>query len=270
MSDVERVAAAMREADAELQVQPPDVAETVGHARRSLVRRLLIVGVLGALGATLLIVGGSAPAFKQLRTAQAKDTQQKTGESDHGGGKGGGGGGKNNGTEDGGQEKGGGGSPKHPERLRAAVGPGKPIEISLPDLVVSRVTKTEVTVENRSEVSSDPFVVSVIVEAEGQNTVTYTVPFEKGLEAEGEETEPFKPPCESGTVRAEVDPENAIEESSEEDNASPESPPLECEPTGDEEEGTTEKGKRKETSGSGSGTGTVDAATDATGGATAP
>lgn len=271
MSDIERVATAMHQANAELEVNPPDVTETVGHARRSLIRRLLVIGVLSAIGATLLIVGGTAPAIIHIRATRSASNDHEHQQGGSGGGEGGetsgnGGKGGHHPKKSGGE----GGHHKHHGEYEAAVGPGEPISKELPDLVVSHLTKTKVTVANHSQASSEPFVVNVTVEAEGQNPLIRTVSSKEGLEAGGEETLTFELPCESGTIIAEVDPANEIEESSEEDNVSTETPPVKCEPAEDEEEEEAEKGKAKETSGSGSTTGTVDAATGASGGATAP
>lgn len=270
MSDVERVAAAMREANEELEVHPADVSETADHARRSLIRRLLIVGALSALGATLLIVGGTAPAITHIRAERSANHDPKNGKGKERGKKKPGKSGKREEKEK--EEKEDGpGHPKHHEKLVAAVGPGEPIEVPLPDLVVSHLTKTEVTVANPSSVPAEPFKVSVTLEVKGENPLTVTVSFEEGLEAESEGTETFKLTCESGVISAEVDPTNEIEESSDEDNASTESPPVECEPAEVREEEKTEKGKTKETSGTGSGTAPVDSTTTSpTGGATAP
>lgn len=266
MSDVERVAAAMREANAELEVEPPDVTGTADHARRSLIRRLLVVGVLSALGATLLIIGGTAPALTHIRATRDANKDQGGGKDGKGGGKEGGGhGGKGGGGQQGGGGGKGGGH-KHHEQLVAAVGPGEPIAVELPELIVSRVTKTEVTVENLSPVSAEPFVVSVALEAEGQNTVTVTVPFEEGLEGESFMAEPFELRCESGLITAEVNPADEIEEASDENNESPESPPVKCEPAEDKGETEKEEGGEKAKSKGTTSTGTVGSTTNATGG----
>jgi len=269
VSDVERVAAAMREADAELQVQPPDVSGTADHARRSLIRRLLVVGVLSALGATLLIIGGTAPAITHIRATRDADKDQHTGKGGHNhNGGGGGGGNKGGGGGGNGHQGGGGGNHKHHEQLVAGVGPGEPIAVQLPDLIVSRVTKTEVTVENLSPASAEPFEVSVILKAEGQNTVTITVPFEEGLEGESTSSETFELRCESGLISAEVDPANEIEEASDENNTSAESPPVKCEPTENKKEAEKEEKEREEKAKAKgtTETGTVGSVTDATGG----
>lgn len=71
--------------------------------------------------------------------------------------------------------------------------------------------------------------------------------------------------CESGRIGAEVDPENEVEEASEENNAWTGTPPAECEPPeGKDKTEEEERGKAKET------TGTVDSATNAVGVATEP
>jgi hypothetical protein len=270
VSDIERVAAAMHQANAELEVHPPDVTETVGQARRSLIRRLLVVGVLSAIGATLLIVGGTAPAITHIRETRNADNNNSSGKHEQGEGGGsqtGGSGGEGGPHHP--KGGGGGGHPIHHPKLEAAVGPGEPISEELPDLIVSHLTKTEVTVKNLSQMSAEPFKVEVTVEAEGRDQERLIVPvkFEEGLEGESEAVATFTLKCESGVISAEVDPEKEIEESSYENNVSISSEPVKCEPAEEKEKEKEEKGKTKETT---TGTGTVDSATNVAGGATEP
>ncbi|HEV7399426.1 MAG TPA: hypothetical protein VGN84_04065 [Solirubrobacterales bacterium] len=107
----------------------------------------------------------------------------------------------------------------------------------------------------------------MILKAEGENTVTVTVPFEEGLEGESTKAEPFELRCESGLISAEVDPPNEIEEASDENNTSAESPPVKCEPTENKKEEEKERKKEEKAKAKGTTeTGTVGSVTDAAGG----
>jgi hypothetical protein len=261
VSDVERVADAMRKADAELEVQPPDLTQTTDHARRSLIRRLLLAGTLSAIGATLLLTGGLTPAAikhsegKHHNTASEKKQERKHKHDEepdkphH----------HHHRREEKEKER------KDVEKRRAAVGPGVPIAVQLPDLIVSEISKTVLVVENISPANASSFVVLVTIEAEGQEPTELEFPFEAGLTGEQKAVVKLELECESGRIGAEVDPENEIEEASEENNVWTGTPPAECEPpdkgkTKEEEE----RAKAKET------TGTVDSATNAVGVAAEP
>jgi hypothetical protein len=167
VSDVERVAEAMRKADAELEVQPPDLTQTADHARRSLIRRLLLVGTLSAIGATLLLTGGLTPAAikrnegTQHKTASEKKHHSNEKTNEHNGG----GSGHHHHRH---HQDDGGKKDKHEEKREASVGPGTPIAVQLPDLIVSEISKTVLVVENISPASAGSFVVLVTIEAEGQ------------------------------------------------------------------------------------------------------
>jgi hypothetical protein len=263
VSDVERVAAAMRKADADLEVQPPDLTQTADHARRSLIRRLLLVGTLSAVGATLLLTGGLTPAAikrsenKQHKTASEKKYDGNEKENKHN-------------ASDGGHHhqahQSDDGKKRKNEKHEASVGPGAPIAVQLPDLIVSEISKTVLAVENISPADAGSFVVLVTIEAEGQEPTELKFPFEAGLAGGQKAVMKIELECESGLIGAEVDPETQVEETSEGNNVWTGTPPAECEPP--EDKGKTkeeeEREKAKET------TGTVDSATNAVGAATEP
>ncbi len=225
MNDVERLAEALRQANAELQVDPAELAAAMQRGHRRLVWRLLLVAVLSAVGAALLLSGSLAAsdAIKEHRHSSANDngkpskaSGEKRLEGNNQNGPGNSTGGKNNsGSKDEKRDE----KKKQPDRSDHAIGGGTEAKVEeLPELVVTDVTATEVVVKNESSVEAEPFYVLV--------TVTGTefeekIEFEKGL-AGGEPSRrklKEEPPCSSeAQIVAVVDAGEAVTESEDDNN----------------------------------------------------
>lgn len=230
MNDVERLAAELRAANEELDVQSADLSEAVRSGRRRLFGRLIVVGLLSAVGATFLLTGGlNAPAaikFHQQsnndgggkKTADHDGKGDGGGGSDDGGGSGGEGGTGGHRQSKGGGDGGKGGSGKGGKDDGGGKGKKKEEE-DLPDLVVTEITPTEVFVENRSDVVTGAFSVKVVGENAEHKQVTNLVSFPEGVGAGEEAPGLLKTEilC-SGNVFAEVDYLEKVEESDEGDN----------------------------------------------------
>jgi hypothetical protein len=268
VNDVERLAAALRIANEELEVKSADLNEAAEHGRRRLIRRLLYVGLLSAVGATLLLTGGlAAPAaIKRIRNQSDSDSGHKTtGENEHQAK------GDNNGENgNGAQAQGGhgqssgnggkGGSKKPHPKVKEKE---KEEEKDLPNLIVSQLTPTEVVVENLSAVNTGSFSVKVVGETAERRQIQELISFPEGLGAGEEVGRPLATEIEcSGAVFAEADYLGKIKESDEYDNelstcTSPEEPGK---------KGETEEGQRETPKPSEEGSAAKPAAT---GGATA-
>lgn len=187
MNDVERLAEELRRANAELAVDPAELAEAVKHAHRRLVRRLLLVATLSAVASALLLSGGLA-ASSVIKTNRGNSddnnsTQSKGGHKKHHEAKanvehGGGSDSNTNGHHGGGhgeKEREG----KQPDKSERTSGGGTeaPAE-KLPELVIAEVTETEVEVRNESPYDADSFYVLVTIP--GQEFEEELI-FDKGL-----------------------------------------------------------------------------------------
>jgi hypothetical protein len=168
VNEVERLAEALRRANAELQVEPAELAEAAKRGHRRLVGRLLLVATLSAVAAGLLLSGGLAAsqAIKERRddTADHHDHRSKEGggkhrEKEQNGS--GGGNGKQQGNGKG--HKQGGGHKQHDRSEHVKGGGTEAPEEELPELVVVDVTGSEVVVRNESPIDAESFYVLVTV-----------------------------------------------------------------------------------------------------------
>lgn len=220
MNDVERLAAALRIANEELEVEAADLSEAVEHGRRHLFRRLFFVGALSAIAASLLLSGGIA-ASHGIRVAHQKPKKGKAERPAHSGHRKHHGNGKKSEKgkgHNGGKGSGEGNKEKHTEKIEAAVGPGEVVAEALPNLIVTHLSNDEVVVHNASEVSTGPFLVVVKAEEPDGTAVEEEVEF-PGLAAEAELGEKFKREIEcKGLLTALADPSNQVSEVSDEDN----------------------------------------------------
>jgi hypothetical protein len=221
VNDIERLAAALRIANEELEVEAADLSEAMEHGRRHLFRRLFFVGALSAVAASLLLSGGIA-ASHGIRVANQKDKKSKAEKPTNSGHV------KRNGNGKKSSEKNKGrgdnkaseeaNEEKRPEKIEAAVGPGEVVAEPLPNLIVTHLTNDEVVVHNASEVSTGPFLVVVKAEEPDGTAVEEEVEF-SGLAAEAELGEKFKREIEcKGLLTANADPSNQVSEVNDEDN----------------------------------------------------
>lgn len=237
MNDVERLAQALRQANAALDVDPVELTDVVADARRRMTRRLLFVATLSALVTALLLSSGLAASdvVKEHRESSQKNDNSKT--NSHGKGNGGNGQGGNHGGGNGGhrghhggQDNGGGGEGGKKERDRSEKDKGGGTEApseELPDLVVLSVTETEVVIEDRSDFAAEPFFVLVTVPGTEFEESLF---FENGIA--GHESIPkllqVKPECPAGDeIIALVDASEAVTELDEDHNT--DSAPCESE-----------------------------------------
>jgi CARDB len=225
VNDVERLAEALRQANAELQVDPAELADAMKRGHRRLVWRLLAVAVLSAVGAALLLSGGLAAsqAIKNNRENTADDhgsNQPKGGEgkspekgkSGSGGGKGGKQGG-HKGHKQGEKHK------SHDRSERVKGGGTEAPEEGLPELVVIDVTESEVVVKNESSVAAESFYVLVTIPG---TEFEEKLVFDKGLAGETMTRRKFEEvaPCGSEEeIVAEVDAGKSVTESEDENNS---------------------------------------------------
>lgn len=223
MNDAERLAEALRQANAELQVEPAELAAAMKRGHRRLVGRLLAVAVLSAIGAALLLSGGLAAshAIKENRrnTADHHDDQQKASggkrhkkEDDSDNGKGG--------KRDDGKGKKQGEKHKQHDRSEHAIGGGTEApEAELPELVVTDVTESEVVVKNESSVpATESFYVLVTIPG---TEFEEELVFDEGLGAGKTSRRDFKEeaPCAAEKeIIAEVDAGKSVTESEDENN----------------------------------------------------
>jgi CARDB len=250
VSDVDELAAALRNADAHLDVDAADLSQTVEHARRRLLGRLLLVGTLSAVGAMLLITGGFRAAaikpFSPRNTGNNASSQEATKHHHHhhGGNKGGGNGNGKNGNGEGGN-KGGHGKHKKSHHHHPPPPPPPPPK-KLPDIEVVSVSSTGFVVSNPSPVEVGTFFVRILIqepETEQPHAQTYEI---KPIAPESSIEEPFEKEVECvGEIRATADFEELIKESDEEDNEKT----AKCTPPG-EPEPEPEKENQKDGSGS--------------------
>lgn len=251
MNDVERLAEALRHADAELDLASPDLTEALEHAHRRLISRLLLVGVLSALGATLLLTGGikAGATIRDMRnngndkTESAKKKQVHSGHPQRKGGNprghgGPGNAGKNNNGKADGKHK-----PRHhPEHEPSGSG-GTEAE-GAPDLVVVALSSTEVRVKNIGETEAVPFSVAIwVVESESESELESTkvaveVSFDRLPALEEAKGEVTGLECSAGQeIYAEVDYLDTVEEATDENNRSK---PIVCEPPEENKDGKRE------------------------------
>jgi CARDB len=256
VNDVERLAEALRKANAELEVDPNELADAVQHAHRRLLGRLLAVAALSAVGALLLLSGGLAAsqAVKESRKSPSDKDQTNTnaGKSKHPSNDG-----KKDSGGDSGEDRGNSSNSddhgKKKQQSHASIGSGEetkhkkePPVASQTNLKVIDLTATGIEVANEGSAPSEPFVVVVRVEPSGGEIFEETIRFE-ALAAKKVVPQEFKKEltCEkSGLIVAEIDPDNLIKESEEEDNTESEK----CEPTGDAGEKDKEKSQGEEES----------------------
>lgn len=228
MNDVERLAEALRQANAGLDIDPVELTDVVANAHGRLIRRLLFVATLSALATALLLSGSLAASdvIKGNRDKPGKEDGSKTSSNGEGNGHGGNHGhhdrrngddGHHGDKKDGGGS--GGGDKKERDRSQKSKGGGTeaPGE-ELPDLVVLEVTETEVVIEDRSDFAATPFFVLVTVPG---TEFKESLPFEEGLAARERVPVPLKesPEClPGGEIVAFVDAGKSVTELDESDN----------------------------------------------------
>lgn len=270
MNDVERLAEALRRANAELEVDPNELTDTVQHAHRRLLGRLLVVAVLSAVGTLLLLSGGlvASKAVKDNGTDRSgADKADKSPGKPHqsSGGEHGGKGSNPSGSH----KESGGGSGHHAQSKQQAQASissgqstkptGKPKPETQPNLRVVSLTPAGIEVINEGDKLAKSFAVVITVDSATGEPLgePFTVPFE-ALGPHEEEAKTFAEALsceESGFIVAEIDPEKKIEESEEDDNKGESE---RCEPT----ESAGEKSKEGSRSEGKSTTPTTPAATN--------
>ncbi|HEX7245855.1 MAG TPA: hypothetical protein VF245_09850 [Solirubrobacterales bacterium] len=230
MNDIERLAEALRQANAGLDVDPVELNDVVAHAHGRLIRRLLFVAILSAL-ATALLLSGSLAASDVIGGNQDKPGKDDGSSASSNGEKNGGNGGHHDqgsgdrsGGHRGGQKDGGGkeegGDKKEGDRSEKDKGGGtKAPDEELPDLVVLEVTETEVLVEDRSDFATESsFTVLITVpETEFKESFSFEgiLPAREPLPIPLEES----PECQQGDeIVAFVDADKSVAELDEKDN----------------------------------------------------
>lgn|GEM_PF-3884931 len=251
MNDVERLAEALRKANAELEVDPDELADAVKHAHRRLVGRLLAVAALSAIGALLLLSGGLA-ASKAIRdgrkssseTKQAKASGDKSIDDSSGRSKSSGNSGRDNSSN---ATQGDGNAKKKQQQNRQgqsnlssskkAKQKEKPVVVGQPNLKVHSLTKVYIEIANDSSVESGPFEVAIKVEPASGEPYEESIQFDS-IAPKGILVFDFTKEltCDGGQIVAEIDPKDAVKESKEEDNIGTDP----CEPESGTEE-TPEK-----------------------------
>jgi len=237
VSDVERLAEAMRQADTELDVDPVELSNSVDRARRRIAGRLLLVGTVSALAAMLLLTGGLAassavdrarrkPAEHEAATKKPQGAHSRRPAHAKG-------------DKRGSSSESTSGSPHPRPRTETQVAPGSAITTGPPveaeaEVEIGDLSRTEIVVINVGSATAENVIALVTpLDPEGEALETEQVIFGDLASGDREgETGFFKREltCESIRVSIKVELENAATEPVTERDLAP------CEPAAVDEE----------------------------------